>query len=33
VKKYLALMQGEIRVDGLPGKGTTFTFTLPYSIT
>jgi signal transduction histidine kinase len=33
VKKYLALMQGEIRVDGAPGKGTTFTFTLPHSIT
>ncbi len=32
VKKYLSLMQGEIRVDGLPGKGTTFTFTLPYTI-
>jgi signal transduction histidine kinase len=33
VKKYLSLMQGKIRVDGLPGKGTIFTFTLPYSIT
>jgi signal transduction histidine kinase len=32
VKKYLSLMQGEIRVDSAPGKGTTFTFTLPYSI-
>lgn len=32
IKKYLLLMQGEIRVDGRPGKGTTFTFTLPYSI-
>jgi signal transduction histidine kinase len=32
VKKYLSLMQGEIRVDSELGKGTTFTFTLPYSI-
>ncbi|MGH7768365.1 MAG: ATP-binding protein [Candidatus Binatia bacterium] len=32
VKKYLPLMQGEIRVDSRRGKGTTFTFTLPYSI-
>ena len=32
VKKYLSLMRGEIRVDSVPGKGTTFTFTLPYSI-
>jgi signal transduction histidine kinase len=32
VKKYLSLMQGEIRVDSAPGTGTTFTFTLPYSI-
>jgi signal transduction histidine kinase len=32
VKKYLSLMQGEIRVDSRLGKGTTFTFTLPYSI-
>jgi signal transduction histidine kinase len=31
VKKYLALMQGDIRVDSQPGVGTTFTFTLPYS--
>jgi signal transduction histidine kinase len=31
VKKYLDLMQGDIRVDSTPGKGTTFTFTLPYS--
>ena len=32
VKKYLSLMRGEIRVDSVPGKGTTFTFTLPYAI-
>src|SRR5688500_831917 len=31
VKKYLDLMQGDIRVDSRPGVGTTFTFTLPYS--
>ena len=31
VKKYLAVMQGDIRVDSQPGVGTTFTFTLPYS--
>lgn len=31
VKKYLDLMQGDIRVDSQPGVGTTFTFTLPYS--
>jgi two-component system chemotaxis sensor kinase CheA len=33
VKKYLNLMQGDIRVDSQPGIGTTFTFTLPYSPT
>ena len=33
VKKYLDLMQGDIRVDSQPGIGTTFTFTLPYSPT
>ena len=32
VKKYLDLMQGDIRVDSQP-EGTTFTFTLPYSPT
>jgi signal transduction histidine kinase len=32
VKKYLSLMQGEIRVAGRVGEGATFTFTLPYSI-
>jgi signal transduction histidine kinase len=32
VKKYLDLMNGEIRVDSRPGEGSAFTFTLPYSI-
>ena len=32
VKKYLELMQGEIRVESRPGVGTTFTFTLPYAV-
>jgi signal transduction histidine kinase/putative methionine-R-sulfoxide reductase with GAF domain len=32
VKKYLELMGGDIRVQSQPGSGTTFTFTLPYSI-
>jgi len=31
VRKYLELMQGDIRVDSRSGIGTTFTFTLPYS--
>ena len=31
VKKYLQLMQGDIRVDSRPGIGATFTFTLPYA--
>jgi signal transduction histidine kinase len=33
VKKYLDLMEGDIRVDSQPGVGTTFTFTLPYAPT
>jgi signal transduction histidine kinase len=32
VKKYLELMLGDIRVDSTPGAGSTFTFTLPYSL-
>jgi signal transduction histidine kinase len=32
VKKYLDLMQGEISVVSRLGRGTTFSFTLPYSI-
>ena len=32
VKNYLSFMRGEIMVDSRPGEGTTFTFTLPYSI-
>jgi signal transduction histidine kinase len=29
VKKYLDLMKGDIQVESEPGKGTTFTFTVP----
>jgi K+-sensing histidine kinase KdpD len=32
VKRYLGLMQGEIRVESQPGKGSTFAFTLPHSV-
>ena len=33
VKKYLDLMNGDIRVQSRPGKGSTFTFSLPHAIT
>jgi signal transduction histidine kinase len=32
VKKYLQLMRGEIRVTSAVGKGSSFTFTIPYSL-
>ncbi len=32
IKKYLDLMKGDIRVESKPGAGSTFTFTLPYSL-
>jgi signal transduction histidine kinase len=32
VKKYLDLMNGDIQVESEPGKGTTFTFTVPASV-
>jgi signal transduction histidine kinase len=32
VKKYLDLMEGEIRVESRPGEGSIFTFTIPRSI-
>jgi signal transduction histidine kinase len=32
VKKYLQLMRGEIRVASRVGEGSTFTFTIPYSL-
>jgi signal transduction histidine kinase len=32
VKKYLDLMQGEIRVESRAGEGSTFTFSVPYSV-
>jgi signal transduction histidine kinase len=31
VKKYLQLMQGEIRVTSRVGEGSTFTFTIPHT--
>ncbi len=32
VKKYLELMDGEIRVESHPGEGSTFTFSVPHSM-
>jgi signal transduction histidine kinase len=32
VKSYLDIMSGEIRVESHPGRGSTFTFTFPYSV-
>jgi signal transduction histidine kinase len=32
IKKYLELMLGDIQVQSEPGVGSTFTFTLPYSL-
>jgi len=32
VKNYLELMNGDIRVESRPGKGSTFTFTVPHSV-
>jgi signal transduction histidine kinase len=32
VKKYLDLMNGDIQVESEPGKGTTFTFTVPATV-
>jgi signal transduction histidine kinase len=32
VKKYLDLMNGEIRVESRPAEGSTFTFSVPHSI-
>ncbi|MCZ6622840.1 MAG: GAF domain-containing sensor histidine kinase, partial [Deltaproteobacteria bacterium] len=32
VKKYLEMMHGDIHVKSQPGKGSTFTFILPYTV-
>jgi len=32
VKKYLEMMHGDIQVKSQPGKGSTFTFNLPYTV-
>jgi signal transduction histidine kinase len=32
VKRYVEVMQGKIRVESAPGRGSTFIFELPYSI-
>jgi two-component system sensor histidine kinase EvgS len=32
VKKYVELMQGDIRVESEPGKGSKFTFSIPRSV-
>jgi len=32
VKRYLEMMQGDIKVESEPGQGSTFIFELPYSI-
>jgi signal transduction histidine kinase len=32
VKKYLEMMHGEIRVESRPGEGSTFIFSVPYSM-